>query len=424
MPGRLKASHIVLALLCAMYFITYLDRVNIGAAAAPIKAQFHLSNTQLGLIFSGFAYPYLCCQVVGGLISDRWGARRTLVICGLVWAGATILTGLAMGFVSMFATRLLLGLGEGATFPAATQAMQTWFPADRRGFAQGLTHSFSRLGNAVTAPVVAALTVAFGWRSSFVIVGLVSLVWIVLWGLYFRDDPRRRGGVSTEEIERLPSMRQMRSVQIPWVSLACKIAPVTLTYFCYAWILWLYLNWLPLFFKTSYHMDIQKSAVFAAGVFVAGVVGDTLGGVGSDRLLKLTGNVRFSRLALIVGGFVGAAVSLGALLISHDLTIVAISLSAGFFFAELVVGPIWATPMDIAPEHCGTAAGLMNIGSASAAIVSPIVGGWLIDATGNWYLPFIVSMGMLALGSACAFLMPLGACPAVENAPEREGARC
>jgi MFS family permease len=146
-------------------------------------------------------------------------------------------------------------------------------------------------------------------------------------------------------------------------------------------------------------------------------VGDTLGGVLSDRLLKRTGNVRFSRLVVIVGGFVGAAVSLAAMLVSHDLTVVAVSLSAGFFFAELVVGPIWATPMDIAPDHCGTAAGLMNIGSASAAIVSPIVGGYLIDATGNWHLPFIVSMGVLALGSGCAFLMPLGARPVVESAP-------
>ena len=402
-----RAPNLVLALLCVMYFITYLDRANIGAAAAPIKAQFHLSNTQLGLIFSGFAYPYLCCQIVGGLISDRWGARRTLVICGLVWAGATILTGLAMGMVSLFAARLLLGLGEGATFPAATQAMRSWVPAGRRSFAQGITHSFSRLGNAVAAPLVAVLTVAAGWRASFVIVGVASLIWIVVWGLYFRDDPRRHRGVGPDDLAALPAPMEQRQVRIPWGPLVRRMAPVTLTYFCYGWALWLYLKGLPIFFKTNFHLDIQKSALFAGGVFFAGVVGDTLGGVLSDRLLKLTGNLRLSRMILIVGGFAGALVSLIPILFSHDLTIVALSLSAGFFCAELVVGPIWAVPTDVAPEYSGTAAGLMNIGSALAAIVSPIAGGYMIDVTGNWYLPFVVSMGVMAIGGACAFLMDL-----------------
>lgn len=402
-----RASNIVLLLLCAMYFLTYLDRVNIGAAAAPIKEQFHLTNTQLGLVFSGFAYPYLCCQVVGGLISDRWGGRRTLVVCGLIWAGATILTGLAMGLVSLFAARLLLGLGEGATFPAATHAMQNWVSAEKRGFVQGLTHSFSRLGNAVAPPLVALLTVAMGWRASFIVVGLVSLLWIGLWGFYFRDDPRRHPRITAEELAELPPIKPTREGKIPWGALVRRMAPVTLTYFCYGWTLWLYLNWLPIFFKTSYHMDIQKSAVFAGGVFFAGVVGDTLGGVLSDMLLRRTGRLRLSRMILIVGGFTGALVSLIPILFLRDLTTVALCLSAGFFFVELVVGPIWSVPMDVAPGHSGTAAGLMNIGSALAAIVSPIAGGYMIDLTGNWYLPFIVSMAMMAVGAACAFLMDL-----------------
>jgi MFS family permease len=407
MKKYFRASNIVLVLLCAMYFLTYLDRVNIGAAAAPIKAQFHLTNTQLGLVFSGFAYPYLCCQVVGGLISDRWGGRRTLVICGLIWAGATVLTGLAMGLVSLFAARLLLGLGEGATFPAATQAMQNWVSPEKRGFAQGLTHSFSRLGNAVAPPLVALLTVAMGWRASFIVVGVVSLVWIGLWWLYFRDDPRGHPRITAEELAELPPMKPKREGNIPWPALVRRMAPVTLTYFCYGWTLWLYLNWLPIFFKTSYHMDIQKSAIFAGGVFFAGVVGDTLGGVLSDQLLRRTGDLRLSRMILIVGGFIGALASLIPILFVRDLTTVALCLSAGFFFAELVVGPIWSVPMDVAPGHSGTAAGLINIGSALAAIVSPIAAGYMIDLTGNWYLPFIVSMAVMAVGAVCAFLMDL-----------------
>src|SRR3569833_541807 len=99
-------------MLCAMYFITYLDRGNVSTAADGFAQDFHLSKTQIGLVFSAFAYPYLVFQVIGGWVSDRFGTRRTLIICSLIWATATVLTGLATGLVSLLAARLLLGLGE------------------------------------------------------------------------------------------------------------------------------------------------------------------------------------------------------------------------------------------------------------------------------------------------------------------------
>ena len=153
---RLKATHVVLAMLCVMYFITYIDRVNIGTAASEIQHELHLSNTQLGLVFSAFAYPYLLFQVIGGWVGDRFGPRRTLFWGGLIWAAATIVTGFVGGLDAVPCPRAL-GFGEGATFPTATRAMQYWAPASKRGFAQGLTHAFARLGNAVTPPMIAAL---------------------------------------------------------------------------------------------------------------------------------------------------------------------------------------------------------------------------------------------------------------------------
>jgi MFS family permease len=192
---------------------------------------------------------------------------------------------------------------------------------------------------------------------------------------------------------------------VPWGPLLRRMWPVTLTYFCYGWCLWLYLNWLPLFFKNNFHLDISKSALFASGVFFAGVVGDSLGGILSDGIFRRTGNVRFARLSVIILGFAGAFLSLLPLLFTHDMTLVALCLSSGFFFAELVIGPIWSVPMDIASKYSGTAAGLMNSGSALAAIVSPLVAGYVIDVTGNWYLPFLMTMGLLLVGGFCAFLM-------------------
>ena len=116
-----------------------------------------LSNTQLGFVFSAFAYPYLLFQVIGGWVGDRFGPRKTLFWCGLIWAASTIMTGFVTSLSTLFIARVALGFGEGATFPTATRAMQYWTPAGKRGFAQGLTHAFARLGNAITPPLIAAL---------------------------------------------------------------------------------------------------------------------------------------------------------------------------------------------------------------------------------------------------------------------------
>ena len=405
MRPRIKATNVVLALLCAMYFITYIDRVNVGTAASGIQHDLHLSNTELGLVFSAFAYPYLLFQIGGGWIADRFGARRTLFWGGLIWAASTIGTGFVGGLGSLFLVRLLLGFGEGATFPTATRAMQSWVPKQKRGYAQGLTHAFSRLGTAATPPIVALLMVAFSWRLSFVIVGVVSFSWVLVWFWYFRDEPKEHPSITEEELHSLPPVQRSEKPKVPWGALTRRILPVTVTYFCYAWGLWLYLNWIPLFFKNNYHMNIQHSALFSSSVFFAGVIGDTLGGMISDGLLRATGNVRLARIGVIVVGFLGALASLLPIFYTHSSTAVALCLAGAFFFGELVIGPIWSVPMDIAPQYSGTAAGLMNSGSALAAIVSPLLAGYVIDVTGNWYLPFLMTIAVLLLGAACAFLM-------------------
>ncbi|SED31469.1 Sugar phosphate permease [Rhizobiales bacterium GAS191] len=405
MRSYFKPTNMVLLLLCLMYFITYMDRLNISTAGSAIQKEMGFNNTELGLIFSAFAYPYLVFQIVGGWVGDRFGPRRTLFACGAIWAVATILTGFAGGFISLFLARVLLGFGEGATFPTATRAMQYWIAPGKRGFAQGLTHAFSRLGNSATPIVVAALMAATSWRGAFYLLGSVSFVWVIVWYWYFRDDPKDHPGITAEELATLPPRQLGAQPPVPFAPLLRRIWPVTLTYFCYGWCLWLYLSWLPLFFKNNYSLDIQKSAIYSSGVFLAGVIGDTLGGMISDHVLRRTGNVRLARLSIICLGFGGAFLSLFPMIYTHDLTSVALCLSGGFFFAELVIGPIWSIPMDIAPKFSGTAAGMMNTGSAFAGIVSPIVAGYVIDVTGNWILPFIMTLALLALGGICAFAM-------------------
>ena len=402
---RLTASTIVLGLLCVMYLITYVDRVNIATAAPEIRRELALSNTQLGFVLSAFAYPYLLFQVFGGWVGDRFGPRRTLFICGLIWAAATILTGLASSLVILFLVRMLLGVGEGATFPVATRAMQSWTPPARRGFAQGVTHAFARFGNAITPPIVAWLIALVTWRGSFVALGCCSLVWVVVWVWYYRNNPAEHPGITAEELAQLPNQGVASTAarpQVPWGRLTRRMAPVTIVYFCYGWTLWLYLNWLPSFFLHEYSLNIAKSALFSSTVFFAGVGGDLLGGSLSDGILKRTGDLRKARRNVVIGGFIGSFLSLLPIFATHDLTVIVLCLGSAFFFAEIVIGPMWAIPMDIAGKFSGTASGLMNTGSALAAILSPLVFGYVVDRTGDWHLPFIGSLGLLLLGAILA----------------------
>jgi MFS family permease len=181
--------------------------------------------------------------------------------------------------------------------------------------------------------------------------------------------------------------------------------PVTIVYFCYGWTLWLYLSWIPQYFLHSHALDIKKSALFASSVFLAGVVGDTLGGVLTDKLYKRTGSLRRARSAMVAACMALSLCSLVPLLFTHDLYICLTCLCGGFFFAELTIGPMWAIPMDISAEFSGTASGMMNTGSALAAIISPVVSGFLIDKFHDWELPFAVSMILMGLGVALAYRM-------------------
>src|SRR5947209_6387105 len=403
-----KATNIVLGLLCLMYFLTYLDRVNISTAMASNEflKEIPLTKTQAGLIFSAFAYPYLLFQISGGWVADKFGPRLALTICGVIWASATIMTGLVHGIVMMFIARVVLGFGEGATFPTATRAMSYWMPKSKRGFAQGITHAFSRLGNSLTPWLVATLIAAISWRGSFVVVGVVSLFWALAWALYFRNDPNQHKAITPQEIATLPPYAARKGeVKVPWRRLGLRMTPVIVVYFCYGWTLWLFLSWIPSFFKNEYHLDLQSSALFASGVFFSGVVGDMLGGIVSDRLFEKTRNLNIARRNVVAVMMVLCCVSLIPILFTDNIKLVALALSAGFFCAEFTIGPMWAIPMDIAPKYSGTASGMMNTGSALAAIISPVVFGYIVDRTGHWTWPFLGSMALMLFGAAMSFAM-------------------
>ena len=397
-----KVRYLILAVMCLMYFIAYIDRVNIAVAGPMIRKEFALSPTELGIVFSAFAYPYAAMQIFGGWCADKFGPRLVLTVLSLVWAAATVACGFAWGLTSLLVFRFVLGIGEGGAFPTATRAFTFWMPATERGFAQGITHSFARLGGAVTPPIVIGIVALYGWRESFIVLGVVSLVWTALYVWLFRNTPVEHKWVKPAELAEIgvdaQKLKKTSRGKTPWKDMVRKMWLVTFVDFCYGWSLWVFLTWLPSYLKDARGFDLKELALFTALPLLAGVVGDTLGGVLSDAIYRRTGNLKLARRALLVVGLGGALAFILPVVGTKAPLLAVALLSASFFFLELTNAVLWSLPLDIAGAYAGTAGGMMNTGFGVAGMVSPVAFGFLIQTTGSYQVPFAISALLLAVG--------------------------
>jgi sugar phosphate permease len=396
----------VFAILCLMYFLTYVDRVNLSVAAPLIKQELGLNNAQLGLALSAFGVCYSFLQIVNGFLGDRFGPRRVLCGLGTLWGLGTLLTGLVTGLPGLLASRILVGLGEAGTIPTSTRAMSNWLPAARRGLGQGMTHSAARLAAAATPPIVVAMIPFVGWRGAFVVLGAASLCWVALWWFYFRDDPREHKGVTAEELAELPPYRTGVPVKdVPWRRLIPRILPATLVFFCHAWTLWVFLTWLPSFLVNRYGFDLKQSALFTSLIFLAGMCGDTAGGLLTDYLYKKTGDLNRARRDAVIVGFLVSLLAMSMVFVVDHQAVIIASLAISLFFLEMTEGPVWAVPMDIAPRYAGVAGGFISTAAGLGSLLSPVAFGYVTDLTGSFVLPFAMSIGLLGIGIVLSFFM-------------------
>jgi sugar phosphate permease len=424
-PRRVKTRHIILAVMCLMYFISYIDRVNIAVAGPIIRHEMGLTSGQLGLVFSAFAYPYAVMQIVGGWLADKYGPKRVLTVLSLIWGVATLATGFAGSVAMLVGLRFMLGVGEGGAFPTATRAFTYWMPVAERGFAQGITHSFARLGGAVTPPLVLAVVATGGWRDAFILLGVASLAWTVLYLFVFTNSPEQHRRITPQETAEIGyhvgDCDRAKHCATPWRKLMHRMWLVTFVDFCYGWLLWVYLTWLPSYLKESRGFDLKQLALFTALPLLAGVIGDTLGGTLSDKIFKMTGRLRFARCSVLVVGLGGSLAFLMPMVSTANPVTAVLFLSASFFFLEITNPVLWTLPLDIAGKYAGTAGGMMNTGFGVAGMVSPVVFGYLIETTGSYNVPFTISACLLAVGMVAAlFINPLKTVDADEERDRTE----
>src|SRR5215469_2975112 len=309
----------ILGLICLMYLITYLDRVNISNAAPAIRKEFGFDDFTMGWIFSSFVWAYAIFQVPGGWLSDRFGARPVLATIVAYWSVMTAATAAATGWLSFFLVRFLFGAGEAGAFPGATRAMQLWYPRRERGFVQGITHSASRAGAAIAPPIVVLIITTLGWRSVFYICGAVGFVWSLWWYLSYRNLPEEHGLVNRAELERIrgldengairPANLEREAANVPWATLvrSPNMWAIMCAYFTYVYCLYFFLTWLPSYLVDTRHFDLKQMGFFASLPLWGGVLGDTVGGLSTDWLLRKTGSTKFARRSVAIVALLGCA---------------------------------------------------------------------------------------------------------------------
>jgi sugar phosphate permease len=400
----------VLLLISVMYLITYLDRVNISTAAPAISKEFGFDKVTMGVIFSAFVWAYALFQVPGGWLSDRFGARGVLTGVVAYWSLMTAATAAAFSGASFIVVRFLFGVGEAGAFPGATRAMQLWYPRRERGLVQGVTHSASRFGAAIAPPIVVLIMSELGWRPVFYICGAVGLLWSLWWALSYRNLPEEHALVNKAELELIrgrgpdgainpPPMEKQTNV--PWGTLVSSgnMWAIMFAYFTYVYCLWIFLSWLPSYLIEARHFTLIKVGIFASLPLLAGVIGDTVGGLATDWLLKVSGSAKIGRRVVAITGLLGCAVCIVPAALTENAYVAVYCLTASLFFLEFTIGPSWAVPMDTGGKYSGTVSGMMNMAGNFGGALSPIVFGFLAEG-GNWQAPFIVAAALLVIGSA------------------------
>ena len=374
--------------------ITYLDRVCFSTTAGAMSRELGLSLEEIGLAGSCFVLGYVLFEIPGGWLADRFGARLMLTRIVIWWSAFTALTGIAWNLGSLVAIRFLFGCGEAGAFPGATSAIARWFPRNELARAQSVVMFGSRIGFAMTSWIVIALMTSYSWRAVYWIFAVLGLIWAVGWSAWFRDTPEQHPSVGSIELAQIQEQRAAsgKEAKIAWGALLASrnVWALCGMYSGYTWGLYFYIQWLPTYLEQARGLELPEIGPMAAAVLLSGALANLSGGWLSDKLSPRLG-VRAARRLPAVSGLVAAGIflALAATVESDLLALVFLGLSFGS--AELILAVTWATCLDLGGSAAGVVSGTMNSLGQTGGALAPWLIGMMVDRTGSWELPLLVS---------------------------------
>ena len=396
--------YFILVLLFIASMINYIDRAALSILAPYITTDLNVNKAELGLIFSSFAIGYAVFCFVGGWLADKYGPRRIFAGAMGLWSLFAGLTCAAFNFTSLFIIRVIFGAAEGPMGSVTNKTIVKWFPARERARAVGVSFSGNPMGGAVSAPIVAASALAFGWRMTFVGMMLIGFVWVVVWLIATKgsEAPKEEADARTvaETVGNdLPDEKLSYYLKQPIILFTA------LAFFAYSYILFFFMTWFPSYLLDARGLNMRDMSIANVLPWLLGFVGLISGGFISDYIYKLTNNLLFSRKVIIVVGLIIAAICITASALVLNLYGAIALMSVGMFAMYVTTSCYWAIVQDtVKGNNVGSVSGFIHFLANLAGVFAPMLTGFIVQGTGQYYSAFYL-VGALAIGSAVLVML-------------------
>ena len=392
-------------------FICYIDRVNISVAIIPMQQQFGWSELQVGLILGSFYIGYMITMTVGGYLADKYGGKKVLGYGLIIWSLLTIVTPFFAyaGIWWLIFVRILMGLGEGITFPSWHSIYARWIPFKERTRAVGFTNSGIAAGT-VFGYVVAAIIISnYSWEWVFYSFGFLGIFWYFFWNKIVTSYPEDNKNISESELILIKNEAPSNSTppSIPFRKLI-KNGPflaIAVATFCNNWALYTFLSYLPKFINAPL-IDGGMGIELGSNIFIYAILIPSLvsifslifGGFLADKLISIGYKVINVRKSVNSIGFFGSSIFLYLISLQSDLFSVVFLLCLINFCSGVCQGGFGVNHADLGPKYTGTLVGISGSIGMIAAIFSPMVAGLVLELTNSWNLIFYICSGILVFG--------------------------
>ena len=388
--------------------VNYFDRVNLTVAHDVLERSFGVSDKAFGFLLSSYSWTYAAMQLPSGALLDRWGVRRVMLVAILIWSLASGLAAVAGTIGLFFAARLLLGVGEAPTFPANAKAIGMWFPERERGIPTATFDAAAKLGIGLGTPLLGLVLLRYGVRVNFGLTALLSLVFAGAFAWVYREPAgETRAEVQAQRVGYLEVLRER------------KVLGAALGSGAYNYSFYLLLTWMPVYLERGLKMSAQRAVLWSAVPWLfAAACGFGVGGVLVDRLIARGWDAAGVRKAVLVGGMGFGLLGVAPALVGNPVVVlVCLSLASGGLAATSPV--LWTLPSLLAPPGASGRVGAgMNFANQIAAVVAPIVTGFISARTHSFAGAFAVATAVLVLGIA-SYVWLLGR---IERVPLAEAA--
>jgi len=389
--------------------VAYLDRVNISIAGKLLASEFHLSNTQLGWIFSAFLAGYALFQTPGGRLADKLGARRILALAVIWWGlfSALIIIvpgGFQYALLAFMALRFTLGAGEAVMYPASNQFVARWIPTSERGMANGLIFSGVGIGAAFTQPLITYIMLRHGWRSSFLVCAVLGLLVGFVWYVIARNSPDGHPSVSASELSKIKaglpiSLSHENPKLVSWARMleSREVLAVTVSYFSFGYVAWIFFSWFYIYLAEVRGLNLKTSAWYSTVPFIAMAVCSPLGGLVSDAIAKSKGP-RAGRSGIAVLAMILAAIFLVIGSQAQNTRVAVLVLAGGAGALYLSQSSFWSVTADIGGRSSGSVSGFMNMGNQIGGMITASLTPWIASHF-SWTAAFFVAAALSLCGA-------------------------